>query len=255
MPPQPTTLPEPDTFFLSGGGPRLADGGPIYRESPADPSRLTPGAIAEPWNTATAFLFVLLVFAWAWRLRGRFTQHPFVSVGLVILFAGGVGGTLYHMHRSRYAYFVLDVIPISLLGFTGAIYLAARLGRRSGWRRTVLLSLAAIGGYLFFNGVLFRGLLGTFAGNPHMIVNISYASLAAVLLIPLFVVLVRTRFRNGNWILTALACFALAWFSRMMDSTPLQTLPMGTHWLWHVFGCATTACLFEYFYRLERAPI
>jgi hypothetical protein len=28
-------------------------------------------------------------------------------------------------------------------------------------------------------------------------------------------------------------------------------LPMGTHWLWHLFGAACTQFLIAYFYRLE----
>lgn len=246
-----SALPPPDTFFLSGGGPRLADGGPIYKESPLDPALLPPGSVAEPWNTVTAFLFVLIVVAWAVRLRRSYRRHPFVAACLPVLFAGGVGGTLYHMHRSRYAYFILDVVPISLLGFAGAIYLAVRLGRHAGWVRVGLAVLAAVGGYLFLNGVLFRGLLGTFGGNPHMIVNISYASLAVVLLIPLGVALVRTRFRHGGLVLAALASFGIAWFMRLADNSGYGDLPMGTHWLWHVFGAVTTVFVMEYFHRLE----
>ncbi|QEL17328.1 hypothetical protein [Limnoglobus roseus] len=247
-------LPPPDTFFLSGGGPRLVDGGPIYKESPPDPLALLPGRVAEPWNTVTAFLFVLIVIAWAVRLRGNYRRHPFVTACLPVLLAGGIGGTLYHMHRSRYAYFILDVVPISLLGFAGAIYLAVRLTPHTGWRRWGRVGLAvsaAVGCYLFLNGVLFRGLLGTFGGNPHMIVNISYASLAVVLLIPLFLALARTRFRHGGLVLAALASFAIAWFMRLVDNTGLGDLPMGTHWLWHVFGAITTVAVMEYFHRLE----
>jgi hypothetical protein len=240
----------PDYFFVGNSGPRLPDGGPIYRESPADPLMLTPGSVAEPWNTATAFLFVLVAVAWLFRLRGRYREHPFTLACLPILLAGGIGGTLYHMHRSRYSYFLLDVIPINLLGLAAAIYLAARLARRIGWGQVGLASFAAVGFYLFFNGVLFRGLVGAFGGNPHMIVNVSYASLAVVLLIPLFVVLVRTRFRHGNLVLAALASFAIAWFLRLADGLP-GSLPMGTHWLWHVFGALTTIALLEYFLRIE----
>lgn len=242
--------PEPDYFFLGHTGPRLDDGGPVYRESPAPFEARPPGSVAEPWNTVTAFLFVVIVAAWLVRLRGRFRRHPFVAACLPVLLAGGIGGTLYHMHRSRHAYFLLDVIPINLLGFAGAVYLAVRLGRQSGWLRVGLAGTAAIGCYLLLNGVLFRGLLGTFGGNPHMIVNISYAALAVVLLAPLLVVLVRTRFRHGGLVLAALASFAIAWFMRLADSLPGGP-PMGTHWLWHVFGALTTVAIMEYFHRIE----
>lgn len=247
---EPTLEPPPDYFFVGKSGPRLADGGPIYRESPRDPAGLAPGEIAEPWNTATAFLFVLIVLGWLIRLRGQYRQHPFTIACLPVLLAGGLGGTLYHMHRSRYAYFLLDVIPISVLGLAGAIYLAVRLGKHVGWIRVGMMSCVAIAGYLFLNGVLFRGLLGTFGGNPNIIVNISYASLAAVLLTPLLLVLIRTRFRHGRLVLAALISFALAWFLRLIDNLPGGP-SMGTHWLWHTFGAITTVAMLEYFRRLE----
>ncbi len=240
----------PDYFFVGNSGPRLPDGGPIYRESPADPAALAPGSIVEPWNAATALLFVILALAWFVRLRGAYRRHPFSLVCLPILLAGGVGGTLYHMHRSRYAYFLLDVIPINLLGLAGAVYLAVRLARQSGWLKVGLAAVGAVGAYLLFNGVLFRGMLGALGGNRHMVVNISYASLAAVLLVPLGAVLARTRFRHGNLVLAALASFAVAWFLRLADGIP-GSLPMGTHWLWHAFGALTTLALLEYFRRIE----
>lgn len=245
-------LPPPDTFFLGGGGPRLADGGPIYRESPADPTALSPGGIAEPWNTATAFLFVVIALVWVVRLRGRYRLHLFATACLPVLLAGGVGGTLYHMHRSRFAYFLLDVLPIMALGLAAGVYLAVRLGKDAGRCRVGVAIVAALGIYLFLNNVLFPGLLGTFGGNPHMVVNISYASLAAVPLIPLAVVLVRTRFRHGGLVAAALASFGIAWFMRLADNTGMAgDLPMGTHWLWHVFGALTTVAIMEYFHRIE----
>ena len=48
---------------------RLADGGPVYAETPADLTSY-PGPAAEPWNAGTALLFVAVAAAWAWRLRG-----------------------------------------------------------------------------------------------------------------------------------------------------------------------------------------
>jgi hypothetical protein len=32
----------------------------------------------------------------------------------------------------------------------------------------------------------------------------------------------------------------------------LVNLDLGTHWLWHLYGAATTMFLFEYFYRIKQ---
>lgn len=253
--PKPTTVPAregPDYFLLADSNNRLPDRGPRYKETPADPYAPNAAAIAEPWNTATAFLFVVLVGYWVWRLWGRFRQFPFLTACLPILFAGAVGGTLYHATRTREVYFLLDVIPISLLGLAAAIYLIVRLTVSAGAVRVAVPAVGLIVFYLFVNGLLFRFIEFP---NPNLRVNLSYASLALLLICPLAVVLVRTRFRNGRWIVGGVAAFLIAWFCRLADNTLAVDWPMGTHWLWHTFGAVTTFALMEYFYRLESSKM
>jgi hypothetical protein len=73
--------------------------------------------------------------------------------------------------------------------------------------------------------------------------------LALLILLPLVATLIRTRFRHAWLIWGGLAGFGIAIVCRLVD--PYSPLPMGTHWLWHTFGCFATSLLFEYFYRLE----
>ena len=98
--------------------------------------------------------------------------------------------------------------------------------------------------------------------EPEPAVNLSYASLALILLVPLAVVLIRTRFRYVGWVAAALASFARRVVLPAGGRHPVTCdLPMGTHWLWHTFGAITTLAITEYFYRLEvervddRAPV
>ncbi|HET6575872.1 MAG TPA: hypothetical protein VFG68_19880 [Fimbriiglobus sp.] len=242
---QPTASQEPDHFFLGKVGDRLPDGGPRYRETPPDPTAVP---IAEPFNAVTASFFLLIVLFWAWRLWGRFARYPFLTACLPILLAGGIGGTLYHAFRTRRAWFLLDVIPIQVLGLATAVYLTVRLARSMGvWRVAgTAVGLLALGAVL--NIVLFNLLQGV---SPNLPVNLAYASLALIVVMPLAVVLVRTRFRHVGWVATALACFAVGWFCRLVDGGTYDPLRMGTHWLWHTFGALTTLAITEYFYLLE----
>lgn len=248
---------EPAPNVVNGLATRMPDGGPRYQETPLDPYAIDAAAIAEPYNTVTAALFIFIAIIWAIRvLRAGIHRHPFVAVCLPILLAGGIGGTLYHAYRTRVTYFLLDVIPISLLGLAGSIYLLIRIGKKAGARQLILYSVGAISIYLALNGLIFRGLLkGFLAQHPHLTVNLSYASLALIIMIPLVIVLIRTRFRHGSLIVAGLLSFAIAWFCRLVDGTGLVDLSMGTHWLWHTFGAITTAFVFEYFFRLEREEI
>lgn len=238
---------QPDLLLVSRQPFRLPDWGPLYKETPRDP--LSPNApfFAEPWNTVTAFFFVLIVVFWFVRLRGRYRQYPFITACLPILMAGGIGGTLYHATRLSRSLFLLDVIPISLLGIAGSVYLTVKLGRVYGAVRVMLMTAGLVFVYIGLNSAI------RLVPNPprNLPVNLSYASLAVVLLVPIAAILVRTRFRHGVWVAAALACFAFAWFFRLVDNTSVVDLPMGTHWLWHTYGAVTTLLMIEYFYRLE----
>ena len=194
---------------------------------------------------------MLIVVFWVWRLRGRYRAYPFIVGCLPILLAGGVGGTLYHGFRNQIAFFLLDVIPIMLLGTAGSIYLTVKLGRAMGTVRVTATAIGLVVVYVLLNFAI------RLVPNPppNLPVNLSYASLAVVLLVPALVVLTKTRFRHVGWVLAAVACFAHGWFFRLVDNTGVVNMPMGTHWLWHTYGALTTLFLTEYFYRLEEETI
>ena len=212
----------------------LSDGGPRYVET-VDLS----APIVEPWNTASAFLFVVLVLIWMMRLWGRFRQYPFLTCCLPILFVGGIGGTLYHATRASRLYHMLDIGPITLLGLFVSLYLWWRLGAR----RWHLIGIVLV--YIGLNDVIFRTL------PIHFAISFNYGLLAILIVGPIIMVLVRTHFHEARWFWTALVCFGMAIGFRLLDAVRPAVLPMGTHWLWHLFGVLTTAALSEYLYCLE----
>jgi hypothetical protein len=220
---------------------RAVDGGPIYTETPPEISahQPSPRLIAEPWNAATAFLFVVIVLYWAARLRGRLGRYPFLAVALPILLVGGIGGTLYHGLRNWVGYFLMDVVPIWILGLIVSVYWWIRLGPKLYHLLTMFAVLALM------------QVLGHWQLPAHLAINLSYALLALLIVVPLTIVLVRTRFRHAGWVATAMVSFGIAWFCRLADAWDPPLLPMGTHWLWHTFGAITTAALTEYVYRIE----
>lgn len=232
----------PDYGMLANA--QLRDRGPRYTETPADPYAPDAPMVAEPYNAVTAALFIVIVLEWAWRLRGRYRDYPFLVSCMPILLVGGIGGTLYHGFRTRSLYFFLDVIPIQLLVLAGAVYLAVRLWHRRGWLYlggAVLVNLAV--GALLFTLVAPR--------SRQVAVNLNYAALAVSVILPIVMVLIRTRFRHAGWVAAGLTAFVIAWFFRLVDERAGPYLPMGTHWLWHLFGAISTALIIEYFYNVE----
>jgi hypothetical protein len=232
---------QPDWALLTNR--EMPDGGPRYAETPNDPFAPETRFPAEPWNTLTAALFIVLAGAWAVRLRGRYRKYPFVSCCLPILLAGGIGGTLYHASRTSFVLFLLDVVPISILGIAGAVYMAVSYWGGRGW----WFVPGASAFYVGVNALLFAAI----GPGKTLAVNLSYASLAVVVLTPTTLVLLRTRFRHVGWVAGGIVAFAIAWLFRLVDLRIGTSLPMGSHWLWHVFGAVATAFLIEYFYLVE----
>src|SRR5262249_38961171 len=218
---------------------QLPDHGPVYTETL---HRWNP-YIVEPCNAITASIFVFIVIYWLVRLRGRYRSYPFMMCGMAILLAGGIGGTIYHAFREWRFFFYLDVVPIVLLSAVAAIYLWIRL--RPKWMYVFL----AVSGVLILNLAAYF-----FRPQRHLAIILHYLSLAALVITPLVVVLVRTRYRHANWIKLAVVCFGFAFLFRFLDPV-LSQLPPGTHFLWHLGGAATTYCLMEYFYRIESEPL
>ena len=234
---------QPDWLLIKNG--RMPDWGPLYTETPPDPFSPDAPFVAEPWNTVTATFFVFIALAFVWRVRGRYQDFPFLTACMPILLAGAIGGVLFHGTRTRVAYFLLDVVPISLLGLAGSLFMAYRLWGRRSW--TYFLPGVGLF-YIVVNRVLFRAIAPV---NAQWSVNLSYAALALVVLLPIALVLWRTRFRHGGWVVAGVISFAMAWCFRLVDREIGSTLPMGSHWLWHTFGAISTALVIQFFYKVE----
>jgi hypothetical protein len=257
MPQEPTSeapATEPDWALLVNG--RLPDGGPRYVETPPDPAASDAPFVAEPWNTVTAALFVVIALAWLWRLRGRYREYPFVASCLPILLAGGIGGTLFHGTRvpvhlwghTLKLWFLMDVVPISLLGLAGGVYMGFRYFDQFTLSKRLSLLAALVAFYAAVNSLFFYA-LGPM--NRQLSINLSYASLAVIILLPIGLVLWRSRFRHGGWVAVALISFGIAWVCRLVDQYSGPYLRMGSHWLWHTFGAISTAAMIQFFSRIE----
>jgi len=241
------TAAEPDLAMLANA--ELRDRGPRYTETPPDPYAPDAPFIAEPWNAVTAAFFIFIAVAWLWRLRGRYRESPFLVACLPILLAGGIGGTLYHGLRTERAYFYLDVIPIQLLALGGAVFIAIKQWKRRGW----LYLVGAVVVYLGVSTLLFTLLM---PASRQLAVNLNYAALATMVVLPIAIRLIATKFRHVSWIAAGVVAFVIAWFFRLVDHDLFVKahFTMGTHWLWHSFGAISTALVIEYFHRVESEP-
>lgn len=213
----------------------LPDHGPIYLET--DLTRFP----VEPWAVYSQFLFLVVVAYWAWRIRGRRREQRFLALCLPLLAVQSVGSIVYHATRAHLAWMLLDVIPL---------YLVCLLAAGHFWRRFGLSALPTVA------AVVVPVLLGAGAARlvplpGYLGAALTYGGFFLAILIPALALLPDIEPRHRSLPFTALAALVLALFFRSADHA-VPWLPMGTHWLWHVFGALAVNQLIRYVYVLDR---
>jgi hypothetical protein len=212
----------------------MLDGGPIYHET-------HPGhVIVEPWNAISSLLFWVPVIYFLIRLRGHYKEHLFLIVWCSpLLFIGGLGSAIFHAFRSHRFFLFMDFVPIAILTLSVSIYFFLRLMK---WWWVVLIMLLTIA----LRFVLFAFFRGQGA------INASYFMTGVLIFLPALLFVIKSRFFSVSLLIWALICFAVALFCRYADGWQHMPLPMGTHWLWHVFSAAGAWLLGAYLVRIEK---
>lgn len=207
---------------------RVADLGPIYAETNFDQFPV------EPFNTFSNLLFLIVAVYWTLRI-GRQKNHnfkTFLKISLPLLFIGFVGGTVYHATRAHLAWMLMDVVPIYIIGIFTGIY---------HWR-LIQFSFAKIIAVFVFLFAFPITLLWTVVPHNPNTPTLGYAILTLPVVLPLIIDQYRTKGKYFKLFVRPLALILIALSFRAADSTGWvqENLPIGTHWLWHSFGAATS---------------
>lgn len=210
------------------------DGGMLYAET--NLQHLFP----EPLNTVTSCFFLVIAIYWTFKLRGKARQHIFLSVAVALLYIGGIGGTIYHGLRQWGFFIMMDWLPIMLLCVAAGVYF---LGRVTKWYFAVAFVVLYMAFQFFARSMMIE------TGNIQLFININYAVLAGMVLLPVLAFLITTQFRYGKWVGFALLAFIAALTFRVADGWELTA--WGTHFLWHTFGAVAAFCMFQYIYLIN----
>ena len=229
------------THSLMQAAARWPAHGPRYLETVRYLAENANRLVVEPWNTVSCLLFLALAAFWLVRLRGQYRRHAFLAACLPLVAIGGVGGTVYHAFRSHGVWLMMDWMPILALCIAVSVYLWSKLTRH--WWLALVVILAVIAG----RGVMFRLQPHRHHGTGIML---GYALMGVLISLPAVGVLWKTHLRHGTYLLLALIFFAIAITMRTTDAWWPGAFPMGTHWLWHVFGAGAGQMVAEYLYRL-----
>ncbi|WP_081413813.1 ceramidase domain-containing protein [Eisenibacter elegans] len=212
----------------------LSDGGYPYRETDLSQT------IAEPWNAISSLLFLIPVVYWAYKLRGRYHQHWFLSLALPLLFLGGIGSALFHAFRVSPWLLWLDVAPILVLTMALSVYFWLNVTKRWEYAAGIITVFLIV-----------QYLNSTYIGG-HTATNISYFLRGTVMFLPAVMLMYQSKFRHAPYLLFAIGSFILALVFRYIDVyVHISWMPMGTHWLWHTATAVGAWLLGEYVYHTD----
>ncbi|GEP51017.1 hypothetical protein FNO01nite_16890 [Flavobacterium noncentrifugens] len=214
------------------------DGGMLYAET--NLQQYFP----EPLNAVTALFFLAIAMYWTFKIYGKIRQHQFLVFALLLLYIGGIGGSIYHGFRQWRIFLMMDWLPIMLLCLSAGVWFIAKLTR---WYFAVGI-VALYFGFVYFTRTMFRN-----SDNMQLFININYAVMASIVLLPVIAFLVKTNFTNGKWVGFGLLAFVAALTFRIADGW--NWLSSGTHFLWHTFGAIAAFCMLNYVFLVNEKQL
>ncbi len=186
--------------------------------------RTGPEIWNEPLNAVTNLAFIVSAVLLA-RSLARAEPAARADTGawtlVTLIFLIGIGSALFHTMATR-STALADVIPIALFILLATYLALRRLAGTNLW-----ISLAGMLGVLGLAGAI--SALLRFGGGSYL------AALVAMLVIGLYL-----RFwlhqPAGPAILAAAGVFTVSLTLRTLDLPLCETIPTGTHFLWHILN-------------------
>ena len=219
----------------------INDNGPMYNEF------VHNATVHEPWNAYSSLVFFIPILFWIWKLKGNYRQHLIIVAILPLLFLNGLGSTLFHAFRSAEAFHTLDWLPASLMSLVLATYFWNRITKKWYYSLLVVFGFFGVGKVTIF-------VLEPYESLRNYAPNISYLFVGLALFLPLFILLYKIKFRFFKSVILTLLFLVLALLSRTMDYPSenmfSNTLPQGTHFLWHIFSAMAVFSLGFFLYNL-----
>lgn len=212
---------------------KILDFGPIYTET--DLANFP----VEPWNTFSNVIFLIALIYFAKKTKLDCKKHYFLVWSLPLLGIGFIGGTIYHATRSSNIWLIMDFVPIALLSLAAMCYFWWHI-----FYRKLYVILAVL-----LTSLLPRFFIWSLDIDRNYIISLSYVSMGLALCLPITVLSFQHKWLNWHLTVIAFLFFSCAVFFRLVDKMSGFIFPMGTHFLWHLFGGCAVFCLMEFIYR------
>lgn len=206
--------------------------------------RTAPGLWGEPFNATSNVAFLIASGLLLWLLAGQRRAVP-VSVRLlpVLLAVVGVCSLSFHTFANRPTE-LLDTVAILVFILSGVVILAHWMWNLP-WRWAWLAAPVYVAFAFGLNAALVAigGEQLTLAGYVPALVGLLLIGVAVRATAP------ADARRFGGWLALTAAVFAVSVTMRTLDQPVCDTLPIGTHFMWH---CLNATVLFLVSYTVIR---
>lgn len=213
------------------------DGGPIYAET--DLSVF----LSEPWNAISSLAIALPSVYWAIKLKWNFKDFRFLYFLFPFLFLGGMGSVFFHAFRESKWMLMMDIYPTAIVTLSVGIFFWKKVFKK--WWHVILI----IAPLTFLRISLFDFLPYTMA------LNIGYFITGSLIFLPVILFVIKNNFDHYRPILISVICLSLSLVFRRIDFTVAEYIPIGSHFLWHIFSGIGAFYIAEYLYLIRLQEI
>jgi len=210
-----------------------SDGGPIYAETD-----LT-AFISEPWNALSSLAIALPSVYWAIKLKWNVQEHGFLYFLMRLLFLGGTGSMLYHAFRTSRFLLWMDVLPTAIATLSVGIYFWSKLLPKKWQVASIVIP------FTFLRFAIFDYVPGQLA------MNLSYFLTGFLIFFPIIFYEIKHQFKHLIPILISVVALSISLIFRRIDYSVAELIPMGSHFLWHIFSGIGAFYLAKYIYLIR----
>lgn len=194
---------------------------------------------AEPVNALTNLAVLVPVLWAAARAQRQRETDPVIWALIGLAAAIGAGSFLFHTAATRWAE-VADTVPIwAFLALYAHAATDRLLGLRPARPQLLALALVAVLVLVFVANGEGAALAADAGRRPNSLNGSGQYLPAAAAAAVLAAVVWRGRHPQRGWVAAACLSFAAAITLRTLDAGLCSSLPLGTHFLWHVLNVLT----------------
>ncbi|MCJ2080976.1 ceramidase domain-containing protein [Methylobacterium sp. J-090] len=201
---------------------------------------------AEPVNALSNVAFLIAAGAVAWRERRGARPDPVILVLAGLVAVIGLGSFLFHTLAVRWS-LLADVIPIAAF-IHAYFFLAMRrffaFGPGPALAATLLFAAFGFGLEPALDILLGPALAAATNGSiAYVPAILALVGVGAGLLVPQRGGRDPARYAAGTGLLAIAGLFALSLAFRTLDRSLCASLPLGTHFLWHILNAGVLSAL------------